>query len=606
MRYSQLFTKTTKDIPSDETSKNAQLLIRAGFVHKTMAGVYALLPLGLRVLNKIEQIIREEMIAIGSQEILLNALNPKKLWTDTNRWDNVDILFKIKSQIDSDYALACTHEEQVTPLVKSYVNSWKDIPICDGKSTFPLSVFQIQTKFRDELRAKSGLLRGREFRMKDMYDFHQTQESLDSYYELVKIAYAKAYKRMGLEVYATEASGGIFTTNPSHEFQAVCSAGEDKIYKVPSTGVFFNEEMAPVQAKPWSNMDEPEKPRQDILAEGVIGTDEVAKHVGIDVEQTTKTLFYETVEGKMIAACVRGKYKINEEKLAKICGKHIKLASAELVMKITGAEIGYAGLVDLPNYVEVYVDESCANRKNFEMGTNKTGYHSINLNFGRDIPIPHQFYDIKVIESGDCYPETGEKYEVFVSAEVGNIFKLGTKYTDSVDFNFVTKDNTLQRVIMGCHGIGTTRCMAVIAETYNDENGLKWPESLAPFRYEIVTNINSKDDTDTIDKITAIAEGLYEGQLKVVTSGESFRLVNTTDWSDIGSFMLDDTMESITKEHEEMLWDDRENTSMGEKLKDADLIGCNYQIIISKKTLEKGCVELKVRATGEILNIAIS
>ena len=582
MRLSNLFTKTSKDVASDEISKNAQLLMKAGFIHKTMSGVYAMLPLGLRVLNKVENIVRDEMTAIGSQEMLMNALNPKKLWTDTNRWENVDILFKLKSQTENEYALACSHEEQVTPLVKSFVKSWKDLPICDGKNTFPLSVFQVQTKFRDELRSKSGLLRGREFRMKDMYDFHQNEESLDKSYDMAKQAYANAYERMGLEVYATVASGGIFTTNLSHEFQAICDAGEDKIYKVPSLGIFFNEEMAPVKAKEWSNMDETRKPREDILAKDIIGVDQVAAHFGILVEQTTKTLFYETHDGKMIAACVRGNYKINEEKLMKVSGKHLKLASESIVKKYTGAEIGYAGLIDLPKEVEIFMDESCADRKNFEMGTNKSGYHSINLNFGVDIPEPDQFYDIKIVEKGDLYPETGEEYQVFVSAEVGNIFKLGTKYTKSIDFTYTDQNNQKQLVIMGCYGIGTTRCMAVIAEIYSDEKGLKWPKSVTPFMTHLVVNINEKDEEGMKTQIQNLADQIYSGELILNDQNNEFKLDKST-----------------IKVADQILYDDRVGLNMGAKLTDAELIGCPYILIISKRSLESGGVELKVRATAE-------
>ncbi len=588
MRQSQLFTKTSKDIPADEVSKNAQLLVRAGFVDKTMAGVYTFLPLGLRVLNKIEDIVRQEMNNIGAQEILMNSLQPKKLWTDTNRWD-IDILFKLKSQTNNEYALACSHEEQVTPLVKKMVTSWKDLPETDPKNKiFPLSVYQIQTKFRDELRAKSGLLRGREFRMKDMYDFHQNWDSLNAYYELVMQAYLRCFERMGLEVYPTEASGGIFTTIPSHEFQAICSAGEDKIYKVPSLGIFFNKEMAPVKAKPWNNLDETVQPRKDILAEGVIGVEEVAKCLGIPIEKTTKTLFYETQDQRLVAACVRGNYKINEEKLMKVAKKHLKLAPSDLVKKITGAEIGYAGLLNLPEDVEIYMDESCDNRKNFEMGANKTGYHSINVNFGRDIPWPEKFYDIKVVEEGDIYPETGEQYEVYTSAEVGNIFKLGTKYSDAVNFKFLDKDNQLKPVIMGCHGIGTTRCMAVIAEIYSDEKGLKWPESVAPFRFHLITHVNKKGDDSINQQIFALANQIYSGKLKLVFNQANQQI---------------DFIKS--NESEEILWDDRLNVSLGEKLTDADLIGCPYQIILTRRSIENGNIEIKHRATGQSFQVAI-
>ncbi len=254
MKLSQNFTKTTKETLADETAKNAQLLIRAGYIHKTMAGVYSYLPLGLRMINKIENIVRKHLNAIGGQEILMNSLHPKEWWLMTNRWENVDILFKVKSQTNKEYAIACSHEEQVTPILSGYINSWKDLkeyipntPLNKGSEQssgcYPTSVYQIQTKFRDELRSKSGIMRGREFRMKDMYDFHRTKESADNYYELVKATYHQIYEEMGLKAYAVHASGGIFTSNDSHEFQVICDAGEDEIFYDSETGYAINSEI---------------------------------------------------------------------------------------------------------------------------------------------------------------------------------------------------------------------------------------------------------------------------------------------------------------------------------------------------------------------------
>jgi prolyl-tRNA synthetase len=244
MKFTQLFTKTKRDFPSDEIAKNAQLFIKAGYIHKTMAGVYSYLPLGLRMINKIENIVRKNLNLIGGQEILMNTLHPKEWWVKTNRWENVDILFKVKSQSDKEYAIACSHEEQVTPILSSYINSWKDLVEYNPESqAYPIAVYQIQTKFRDELRSKSGMLRGREFRMKDMYDFHRTKASADNYYELVKATYLKIYSEMGLQAYAVHASGGIFTSNDSHEFQVICSAGEDEIFYDDKTGYAINSEI---------------------------------------------------------------------------------------------------------------------------------------------------------------------------------------------------------------------------------------------------------------------------------------------------------------------------------------------------------------------------
>ncbi len=431
MRLSNLFTKTSRDVPADETSKNAQLLIKAGFVHKTMAGVYSYLPLGLRVLNKIENIVRKHMNAIGGQEILMNSLHPKAFWETTGRWDSVDILFKLESQTKTEYALACSHEEQVVPIAKNFIKSWKDLPITDPENhVLPLSVYQIQTKFRDELRAKSGILRGREFKMKDMYDFHRTQESFDKYYEMIKQAYLASYTEMGMKAYVVEASGGIFTENMSHEFQVICEAGEDEI--------LYSEE---------------------------------------------------------------GNFACN---------------------------------------MEVYED---------------------------------------LKQKGDL-PSNLTKA---VSAEVGNIFKYGDKYTKAFELTYKDENNEDKYPLMGAHGIGITRCMGIVAELYNDEKGLKWPKTVAPFEFHIVTNINEKDDENVNNQILSIAQNLYLGKFSLVENDDkTFNLVENTKVS-----------------AEEILWDDRQGISMGEKLKDADLIGCAVQIIISKKSLENGGIEIKIRETGE-------
>jgi prolyl-tRNA synthetase len=425
MKLSQLFTKTSKEIPADETSKNAQLLIRAGFVHKTMAGVYAYLPLGLRVLNKIENIVRKHLNQIGAQEIFMNSLHPKAWWDQTERWDTVDVLFKLNSQTDNVYALAPTHEEQVTPILKSYIRSWKDLPDYVPGQNWPLSVYQLQTKFRDELRSKAGLMRGREFRMKDMYDLHATKESQERYFELVTETYHAIYHDLGLKSYAVDASGGSFSDKFSREFQVICEAGEDVIKYSPTTDFACN--------------------------------------------------------------------------------------------------------------IEVY-DEIKSS--------------------GRDIPA-----DLKEAKS----------------AEVGNIFDLGQKWVKAFNLEYLDKNNQVQYPFMGCHGIGTSRCMGVIAEIYSDEVGLKWPESVAPFNFHLISQINEKDGLEINSRIQSLAEDIYSGKTPL-THG-----------------LLD-----------EVLWDDRPGLSIGQKLTEAELIGCPKIFLITKRSLENGGVEVKDRATGESKIISLN
>ena len=403
MRMSQLFTKTSKNPPADADTANARLLIQGGFVDQEMAGVYTWLPLGLAVLRKVEQIVREEMDRIGGMEIFMPSLQPKEYWTTTNRWEGVDILFKLKSQTDKEYALGCSHEEVVTPLAQKFTRSYKDMPF---------AVYQINTKFRDELRAKSGVLRGREFRMKDMYSFHTTQESLTKFYGQVLEAYVKAYERCGLNVKVVQASGGIFTKNMSHEFQALTDAGED-----------------------------------------------------------------------MLIACT-------------------------------------------------------------------------NCDFGQNS-------EIATYKAGDTCPKCEGTLAQMKGVEVGNIFDLGTKYSDAFDFNFTDEDGTQKRVLMGCYGIGTTRLVGSIVEVHNDERGIIWPKSVAPMPVHLVT-LKSKD-AEIQDRIIEEAEDLYD---------------------------------ALLKEGIDVLWDDRE-ASPGEKLADADLLGMPLRLLISEKTLVEESAEWKLRSSKD-------
>jgi prolyl-tRNA synthetase len=456
MLYSKLFTKTSKDIPSDENCKNAKLLIQAGFVDKTMAGVYAFLPLGLKVLNKIENIVRNNLNQIGGQEILMPSLSPKDNWTITKRWKEIPEYFCLPSQSGTEYRLNPTHEEVVSPLISKLVSTYKDLPKYEPKtSTYPLSVYQIQTKFRDELRSKSGLLRGREFRMKDMYDFHPTKESQEEYFELITKTYHKIFQEIGLKSYAVDASGGDFSDKFSREFQAVCPAGEDVIMYSKSTGFACNQEVFEESKAKW-------------------------------------------------------------------------------------------------------------------------------------------------IKSGKDWVED---IETATAAEIGNIFDLGQKWVKAFEINYTDQHNQKQYPYMGCHGIGTSRCMAVVAEIYNDEKGLKWPESITPFEYHLITNLNSNETEEVNSQILDIASRIYKGLIVVEKHQEQFELRDLTSYLD-PSLNID--ISKYIKNNENVFWDDRAEVSLGYKLKDADLMGMPYQLVVSKRSLEQGGIELITRATGhsQILKIA--
>ena len=553
MKMSKLFTKTNRNAKQLQ-SKNATLLQKAGLIDQVMAGVYTFLPLGLRVLTKIEQIVREEMDKIGS-EVLMPSIVPIELWQATGRFETVDVLMKTtpanaiaKAKHDAEYVLSPTHEDTVTPLAQKFNLSYKD---------FPFAVYQIQTKFRNEPRAKSGLLRCREFRMKDLYSFHTSEQDLKEYYEIAKQAYIRVFERVGLgeDTVIALASGGGFTKEYSHEFQTRCDAGEDTIFYAKKIGIYYNREVTPSQAPIMDDSNEEIKEREDVEGVGIIGVQELADFLHIPVEKTTKTLLFEDENGVVIAAAVRGGYDINEEKLKKVAGvTQLKLASVATVKKVTGAEVGYAGLLNLPKSVRVFMDESMKGRRNFEVGANKTHYHSNNINFGRDLPEPAQFHDIKVAKEGDLHPETGEKYEVFAAAEVGNIFPLNTKFSSAIGYTFTDEKGRQQPVYMGSYGIGTGRIMGVLVEKLADDKGLVWPPAIAPFTVHLIS----------------------------LPGGEAG---------------AKDVYDLLNKKGIDVLWDDRE-ISAGIKFADSDLIGIPWRLVVSKKT--EGKVEVKSRTEEKV------
>lgn len=563
MLYSKLFGKTNKTIKEFD-SINATLLQKAGFIDQVMAGVYTFLPLGFRVLTKIEKIIREEMDKIGS-EVFMPSIVPKALWEKTNRLDSVDVLMKTapanaaaKQKNDAEYVLNSTHEEVVTPLAQKFNLSYKD---------FPFAVYQIQTKFRNEPRAKSGLMRCREFRMKDLYSFHTSEEDLKNYYEVAKQAYWNVFNRLGIgdDTYVTLASGGDFTDDFSHEFQTKVLTGEDLAFHVKSINLTFNKEVAPSKAPELKDNDTEMKLKEDVFGENIIGVDDLVKFLGVPMYKTVKTLIFTTETGEVIIAAVRGDYDINEEKLQKAAGvKRVTLATEDIVKKITGAEVGYAGILNLPKDIRVFIDDAIEPLVNFETGANKTNYHTINVNWGRDLQKPEKFYDIKMAQEGDHYPETGEKYETFKVCEVGNIFPLYTKFSKAFDYKYIDISGKPQEIFMGCYGIGSSRVMGVIAEKSNDEKGIIWPKNIAPFQVHLI-GLNLDDET--------ISKTAFE------------------------------TYEAIQKAGYDVLFDDRMKVSPGEKFGDADLIGNPIRLVISRKT--EGNIEFKKRAeqTTELLTL---
>ena len=556
MRQSKLFTKTRKEAPADETAKNAQLLIRAGYVHKEMAGVYAWLPLGLRVRNNIEQVVQEEMNAIGCQELIMTNLQRKELWEETDRWDDekVDIWFKSELKAGGEVGLAWSHEEPIGNMMKSYISSYKDLPIY---------VYQFQNKLRNEMRAKSGVMRGREFIMKDAYSFCRGEEDHDAIYEAMKVAYMKVFDRLGIgeQTFITFASGGAFTAY-SHEFQTLCEAGEDVLFQIPDTDEYYNQEVVAAQAPALPETNEEMRDVEEFLGEGMIGVEEVAKHINIPVEKTTKTILFQANDNRVIAVAVRGGYDVDEEKVKNVAKcETLALLAPERVQEVTGAVVGYVGMINLPEEVEQYWDESTKGRMNFEMGMNKTNYHMNNLNFGRGLPEPETFYDLKVAREGDIHPESGKPYVVHKAAEVGNIFNFGRQKAEDLGLNFKDDNGESVAVWMGSYGIGVTRLVGVLVEMFADEKGIVWPEEVAPYQVHLV-GLNLDDE-----ELRDYADGVYS---------------------------------SLTRRGVDVLYDDRIEARPGEKFADSDLIGIPYRVVVSKKTREEGKFEVVTRKDGEV------
>ncbi|HSH55526.1 MAG TPA: proline--tRNA ligase [Candidatus Limnocylindrales bacterium] len=555
MRLSQLFTKTTKSVPADETSKNARLLIQAGYVYKVMAGVYAYTPLGLRVLENIKQIVREEMDAIGGQELIMSSLQKRSTWEETGRWDDevVDVWFKSKLKDGTDVGFGWSHEEAIIEMVKQYLSSYKDLPI---------NVYQFQTKMRNELRAKSGIMRGREFVMKDMYSCSLDAAQHDAFYQATIDAYNRVYDRLGIgeDTFVTFASGGAFTKY-SHEFQTICDAGEDVIVKT-SEGTWHNLEIA-VSKAGKTNMVEEFKSYEEQERPGITGVQALLEAFDIPIEKSTKTLIYTTDTGEAIFAALRSDYEVNEDKLIDVAScSSLALATEETVRNLTGAEIGYAGIVNIPEGVRVFLDDSLEDLSNFETGANKTNYHAINVNFDRDVALPGRFYDFKVAREGDVDPITGEELVFAKSAEVGNIFNFGTHKSEQTNFVFTNEQGQQQYVHLGSYGIGITRVMGVIVEKFADDRGIVWPEGVAPATIYLA-RLGATPD------VSAAADNLYE---------------------------------ELTAKNIQVLYDDRDARA-GEKFADADLLGIPYRVVISSKTVAANTYEFKARTADTSENI---
>ena len=548
MKQSKTFIPTLREVPADADVKSHKQLLRAGFIRQNTSGVYSYLPLAKRVLSKIENIIREEMEAINSIELLMPALQSAELWQESGRWEKYGPeLMRLKDRHDRDFALGPTHEEVITTLVRDEIKSYKKLP---------LTLYQIQTKFRDEKRPRFGLLRGREFIMKDAYSFHASRESLDETYDDMYRAYSNIFSRLGLNYRAVIADAGSIGGKGTHEFMVLSEIGEDTIAYSDTSDYAANIEMAEVVVD-YQASDEAIKDLEKVATPDQKTIEEVSAFLNIEASNVIKSLVFD-VDGELVVVLARGDHEINDIKLKNALeAGSVELASEAAIQDLLSCGVGSIGPVKLPVDVKVVADNAIKSIRNGVAGANEDGFHLINVNPERDFAV-NNYLDIRFIQEGDPSPDGQGIIKFAEGIEVGHIFKLGTTYSAKMNGTFLDEQGKAQPFIMGCYGIGVSRILAAVAEQFQDENGFVWPTQLAPYDIHVVP-VNTKDATQV-----NLADELY-GLLK------SYRY--------------------------DVLLDDRAERA-GVKFADADLIGLPVRVTVGKKATE-GIVEVKFRQTGE-------
>ncbi len=545
MKMSKLYAPTLKEIPAEAELVSHKFLLKAGYIRKVSAGVYSYLPLAWRVLKKIEDICVEEMDAIGSQQILMSILQPSELWQRTGRWEDYGPeMMKIEDRKKRLFALSPTHEELVTYLLSGEIKSYKQLP---------LLLYHISTKYRDEIRPRFGLMRSREFIMKDLYSFHTDFEDLNKTYWKVYEAYSKIFKRMRLNFRAVEADSGQMGGNLSHEFVLLVDSGENDIAYCENCGYYSNIEAASSQLEKIVS-DEKDFEKQEVPTPNAKTIEQVSKFLNVKPEKLVKTMLYKTKDG-YIAVLIRGDRDVNEFRLkAYFEDPTIEMASEDEVIKLTNAPVGFAGPIGLD--IKIYADESVKGMKNFVVGGNKKDIHIINVNHPRDFKI-EEFIDVKTVRQGDRCPKCGHTLNIIKGIEIGQIFQLGTKYSKPLGLTYLDKNGKSNPVVMGSYGIGVSRLLGAIIEQYHDDNGIIWPYSVAPYQI-IITVVNYKNEAQR-----EVADLLYEN----------------------------------LKGKYEVIIDDRD-IRPGPKFADADLIGIPIRITVGRKAKD-GIVELKARKDKE-------
>lgn len=557
MRATELFAPTLREVPAEAEVISHQLLLRAGYIRRAAAGVYTHMPLAMRVLKKIEQIVREEMDRQGGQELLMPIIQPAELWQESGRWDVYGPeLFRLKDRHDRDFALGPTHEEIITALVRGEINSYKQLP---------LLLYQIQNKYRDERRPRFGLLRGREFIMKDLYSFDRDEEGLHISYMKMHEAYTRIFQRCGLRFHPVEADSGAIGGSDTHEFMVLADSGEGSVLFCEGGECDYasNVEKASLACSA-AKTTEDLKPLAEKETPGCRTVEEVSRSIGVPPQQIIKTLLYET-EKEVVAALVRGDRDVNEIKLLNALGcLRLELAGANTVRSATGAAPGFAGPMGLSG-VRIIVDPEVTVMVNAVSGANKDNTHYINVTPGRDFNLDN-VTDIRLVQAGEPCPLCGSQLKEAKGIEVGQIFKLGDKYSKVLGATYLDENGLSRPIIMGCYGIGVTRTMAAAIEQNHDKDGIIWPASIAPF-HAVVVPVSTKDESQV-----AMAWEVYNRLAAVGVEA-----------------VLDDRPERA-----------------GVKFKDADLIGYPLRITIGGKAVTEKQVELRLRKTGDVTMVPLA
>ncbi len=552
MRTSQTLLPTLREDPGEAETVSHRLMLRAGMIRKVAAGIYTYLPLGLRVIRKIERIIREEMDRAGAQELLMPIASPAELWRETGRWDFYGKeLLRFKDRHERDFCLGPTHEEVITDLIRREVRSYRQLP---------LNCYQIQTKFRDEIRPRFGLMRGREFIMKDAYSFDKDEEGARLSYQKMYDAYVRIFTRCGLSFRPVEADTGLIGGTSSHEFMVLAETGEETIVYTEQGTYAANVERAEV-LPPKETSTEVPRPLRKVPTPGARTVEEVTAILKTTPQRLVKTLLY-TTSKEPIAVLVRGDRTVNEIKVKKLLGvTDLQLAGQETVMTLTGAPIGFTGPIGLKR-VRLVADHEVKALRNFVVGGNEADTHYVDANWDRDCTI-EEYADLRNACAGDPSPRGDGALRVARGIEVGHVFMLGTKYSKAMSATFLDANGKERTAVMGCYGIGVGRTAAAAIEQNHDAKGIIWPVPVAPFHIHLLPLSQSAH-------VSEIALSLYN---------------------------------SLIQSGIEVLWDDRDERA-GVKFNDADLIGVPYQLIIGDKGLAQGTVEFKLRKDGAVTRLA--